>query len=66
MITLFFEAGAEMGGRQWQEVEGLKVEPFPDFEDWLSRENKRQIQVDSERRSEAQELKRDRGFGMSM
>ena len=55
-----------MGGRQWQEVEGLKVEPFPDFEDWLSRENKRQIQVDSERRSEAQELKRDRGFGMSM
>ena len=57
---------AELGERQRAEMEGLKIEPFPDFENWLSRENQRQIQVDAERQSEAQERKRDRGFEMSM
>jgi hypothetical protein len=55
-----------LGERQREEIEGLKVKPFPDFEEGLSRENQRQIQVESERQSEAQERKRDRGFVMSM
>lgn len=52
MIGRFFEADAEMGERQRAEMERLKVEPFPDFEDWLNRENQRQIKVDFERRCE--------------
>ena len=56
----------ELGERQRSEMEGLKVEPFPDFEDWLNRENQRQIQVDAERQSEAQSHNLDRGVGISM
>ena len=54
----------ELGERQWGKMEDAKVEPFPDLEDWLSRENQRQIQVDAERQSEVQEHKQD--FGMSI